>query len=225
MEGERRIQILIAVIAALLLTFAYGVGYYVGKSSGIEEEKRICEVEKRQLIKTLSRMTPVSRPEPVEEKVVGAPAQSTPVKNLPEIPQKSDEEVKSSEAETAPEKRVTPEGQKTAAKPESKVPVVQQAVKSEKTSPPEEPSSPQAVSVERKEKTVYYLQVGLFKNRENAVKLTQELLRRGFQAKTLFEKGYAKVIVGYFDSPHQARVVQRELRSAGFNSILRWRKE
>ncbi len=224
MEGERRVQVLIAAIAVVLLTFAYGVGYYVGKSSGIKEEKKICEVEKRQLIKTLSSMTPVSRPEPVEEKVVGAPAQS---KELLENPQKSDEKVKSSETESAPEKRVTPEDQKVAAKPESKVPVVQQAVKSEKASP-EKPSlvkTTQTVSAEKKDKTVYYLQVGLFKNRENAIKLTQELLKKGFQAKTLFERGYAKVIVGYFDSPHQARVIQRELRSAGFNSILRWRKE
>ncbi len=227
MEGDRRVQVLVAVIAAVLLAFSYGVGYYVGKSSGIEEEKKICEVEKRQLIKTLSSMTPVSRPEPVEEKVVGAPAQSSPVKSLPETLQKSDKQVKSSETESAPEKRVTPEGQKAAAKPESKVPVVQQVVKSEKASPkkPSLVKSAQTVSAEKREKTVYYLQVGVFRSKANAVKLAQELMKKGFQAKTLFERGYAKVVVGNFDSLHQAKVVQRELRSAGFNSILRWRKE
>ncbi len=224
MEGDRRVQILVAVIAAVLLTFAYGVGYYVGKSSGMEEEKKICEVEKRQLIKTLSSMTPVSRPEPVEEKIVGAPAQSSPVKNLPETLQKSDKKVKSSETESAPEKTVTSESQKTATKPESKVPVVQQAVKSEKVSP-EKPSLVKSTQTVSEEKRVYYLQIGVFKSKANAVKLAQELMRKGFQAKTLFERGYAKVIVGYFNSSHQAKVIQKELRSAGFNSILRWRKE
>jgi len=240
MEGERRVQIVIAVIAAVLLAFAYGVGYYVGKGTGIEEEKKICEVQKRQLIKTLSRITPVSRPEPVEEKVVGTPPQEEGKK--PELPTATAVVSKKKEVKegAVSEKKEVKPGEKT--KPQ--VVVSKEAVKSQPQAKVEKSTPPVAVNSVQKTETVnnpakpegaqfrgenrsgkkYYLQLGIFKNKANAVKLAEELNRKGFQAKTVFGKRYVKVIVGYFDSLHQARVVQKELRSAGFDSVLKWRK-
>ena len=224
MEGERRVQIVLAVIAGVLLAFAYGVGYYVGKGVGVEEEKKICEVEKRNLIKTLSRIAPVSRPQPVEEKIVGGPAQTDEVK-VEETSNQTSEEVKEAKAE---------ENRSEAVKENKQEEQLSLKAEEEERSTSElegmknvnsEPQGALDQTTVKERRKVYYLQVGLFKNKENAVKLTQELLNKGFQAKTLFGKKYAKVIVGYFDSPQQAKVVQKELRSAGFNSILRWRRE
>ncbi len=242
MEGERRVQIIIAVIAAVLLAFAYGVGYYVGKGTGIEEEKKVCEIQKRQLIKTLSRITPVSRPEPVEEKVVGAP----PLKKEKKQEVSTSTAVASKENNGKAQKETVSENQKvkTEEKTQQEVVASKEAVKKEqqvKTEKPvipvveskvqkTEPVKKTAVSEsvvskqERKPGKRYYLQVGIFRNKVNAVKLAQELNSKGFQSKTVFGKRYVKVIVGYYDSLHQARVVQRELRSAGFDSVLKWRK-
>ncbi len=231
MEGERRVQIIIAVIAAVLLAFAYGVGYYVGKGTGIEEEKKVCELQKRQLIKTLSRITPVSRPEPVEEKVVGAPSKE----NQPQKPEaktslektsapveKPSEQQPSEKGKTGSEKKV-PEEKVQAGKKEV-VTAVAEKVATEKKSEKKKTVNEVSSVKKRAPETRYYLQVGVFRNKVNAVKLAQKLNEKGFQTKTVFEKGYVKVIVGYFDSLHQARVVQKELHSAGFDSVLKWRK-
>jgi len=233
MEGDRRVQIIIAVVAAVLLAFAYGVGYYVGKGSGIEEEKKICEIQKRQLIKTLSRITPVSRPEPVEEKVVGTQ------------PQTSQKEVSSKEVTKTLEQKVS---QQEVPKKEVANPQEKTAEKEVKTVKNGQEEKADTVSVVKKGESVvkpktqevaektpqvkekpsngkkYYLQLGIFRNEANAVKLAEELNKKGFQSKTVFGKRYVKVIVGYFDSLHQARVVQKELRSAGFDSVLKWRR-
>lgn len=235
MEGDRKIQIIIAIIAGVLLAFAYGVGYYVGKGTGIEEEKRICEIQKKQLIKTLSRITPVSRPQPVEEKVVGAPSEK-------ETPQKS---VETAESETTKE-ATTPlnvtspsqpqqRAEAQAEKATSKKPSVAEQSQISKPFPEVTAKAEKKGEAEKRVKTVssvkrkessgkrYYLQVGIFRNKSNAIKLAQRLNEKGFQSKTVFGGKYVKVVVGYFDSLHQARVVQKELRSAGFDSVLKWR--
>ena len=246
MEGERRVQIIIAVIAGTLLAFAYGVGYYVGKGAGIEEEKKVCEIQKKQIIKTLSRIAPVSRPEPIEEKVVGIPPrkeekkqqeketkaststavaskgnneaqeETVPVKQEVKIEEKTQQEVVASNEAAKKEQQVKTE------KPV--IPVVESKVQETKLVKKAATSKSAVSKQERKPGKRYYLQVGIFRNKANAVKLAQELNSKGFQSKTVFGKRYVKVIVGYYDSLHQARVVQRELRSAGFDSVLKWRK-
>ncbi len=229
MEGERRVQIIVAVIAAFLLAFAYGVGYYVGKGAGIEEEKQICEVQKRQLIKTLSRITPVSRPEPVEEKVVENSqeenenletnsSEQVQSENQQKEPRNATEIKAEISQEVATEKNVenNTESESSPVKfEEQKNKSVSQEILQKK-----EPQEKQAEVEEKK----FYLQVGVFREKTNALKLAQELSRKGFPAKTIFEKKYTRVIVGYFDSARQARIVQKELRSAGFDSVIKWRK-
>lgn len=234
MEGDRKIQIIIAIIAGVLLAFAYGVGYYVGKGTGIEEEKRICEIQKKQLIKTLSRITPVSRPQPVEEKVVGAPSEK-------ETPQKSETAESETTKEATTPLNVTPPSQPQqkaeaqAEKAASKKPSVAEQSQISKLFPEVTAKAEKKGEAEKRVKTVssvkrkessgkrYYLQVGIFNNKSNAFKLAQRLNKKGFQTKTVFEKKNIKIIVGYFDSLHQARVVQKELRAAGFDSVLKWR--
>lgn len=228
MEGERRVQVIIAVITAVLLAFAYGVGYYVGKGSGIEEEKKVCEIQKRQLIKTLSRITPVSRPEPVEEKVVGQPETSqkeaSSEKGTETVEQKATQQEVPKKEEVKPQEKSAETVENKQEKKTETVLATEKIVKESKLKTQEVAKKMSQVKEKTSNTKKYYLQVGVFKNKANAIKLAKELNEKGFQSKTIFESRYVKVIVGYFDSLHQARVIQKELRSAGFDSVLKWRK-
>ncbi len=225
MEGERRIQIIVAFVSAVLLVFSYGVGYYVGKGAGVEEERKICEVQKKQLIKTLSRITPVSRPEPVEEKVVVPPKNVQTSKPPAQKEQKKEKpEVTSTNATPVQKKVVKASKVAGESKPEEKpvsVSKVEKVKSPEVASPVKGKKEKAASPIHRR---VYFLQVGVFKTKSNAVKLAQELNRKGFHSKTVFGKKYVKVIVGDFESLSQARAVQRKLRRMGFDSILKRRE-
>jgi cell division protein FtsN len=81
MEKDRKFLALISAAAVAIFIFSYAVGYFMGKQSGIEEERAKCEVEKKQIVKTLAKIAPVSRPQPeIEEKVIeGVPQESPPL--------------------------------------------------------------------------------------------------------------------------------------------------
>ena len=229
MEGNRRLQIAFIVVSAALFGFAYGVGYYIGKGAGIEEEKKICEMEKKQIVKTLARITPVSRPEPVEETVKS----EIPQENNTEVSPKGENQVPTEETaeanETASkENNATNTTAPTQEKTEEKSVVKEETKpleKNEKThQQPVQQVSQKKEEVKPKIEGKYYLQLGVFRNKENAFKLVNRLKEKGFDAKTVYGKRYVKVIVGYFETKKEAMKVKRELRSLGIDSILRRRR-
>ncbi|RUM87566.1 MAG: hypothetical protein DSZ25_03340, partial [Thermovibrio sp.] len=184
MEGNRRLQIAFIVVSAALFGFAYGVGYYIGKGAGIEEEKKICEMEKKQIVKTLARITPVSRPEPVEETVKSEP----PQENNTEVSPKGENQVPTEETaeanETASkENNATNATAPTQEKTEEKI-VVKEETKpveeNEKTHQPVQQVVQTKEEVKPKIEGKYYLQLGIFRNKENAFKLVNRLKEKGF---------------------------------------------
>ncbi|MEO2083203.1 MAG: SPOR domain-containing protein, partial [Desulfurobacteriaceae bacterium] len=93
----------------------------------------------------------------------------------------------------------------------------------------ESPNTPQEEATlstnEAAPKKVYYLQVGVFRNRSNAVRFASELKSKGFDAKTEFFDDKTRVVGGDFDSQKEALSVKRDLKRKGFDSILKWREE
>jgi cell division protein FtsN len=231
MEKDRKFLLLISSTAVVIFAFSYAVGYFVGKQAGIKEERAKCEIEKKQIVKTLARITPVSRPQPeIEEKVVGGAPSFEEKEKVEEsslaTTQKSQQEKNSTSQESSQkEKTASVELPEKRAK---KVETVKATEPKAEEKTPSEKREPIKLSKESevKEKSgkVYYLQVGVFKSKANAVKLTQKLKEKGFDAKTELSKGYAKVVIGYFKSLQEAMAVRKELKDAGFDSIVRWRK-
>jgi cell division protein FtsN len=86
-----------------------------------------------------------------------------------------------------------------------------------------------AKQIERKENALikegnYYLQIGVFRSRANAIKLASQLEKKGFKTKTLFTNNYTVVIVGYFEHKNEALVARKLLKESGYDSILKRRK-
>ncbi len=218
MERDRRLMILVSLATITIFCFSYAVGYFVGKQAGIKEERAKCELEKKQIVKTFARIAPVSRPQPqIEERVV-APKEQEQV----EEKEKSEE----SEKVSKEEEPVATSSQTN----QTKESVEEVEEKEEKETSPN-PQGTESSKVEsssgtfKKAEKLYYLQVGVFKNRANAVRLASELKSKGFNAKTEFSGDYAKVIVGYFKSWQEANAVRKELLNSGYKSILKWRKD
>ena len=196
MEGDRKFQYILMAAAIVIFGFSYIVGYFVGKEAGFEEAKQKFNIEKQKLLKTIATLSPVSQPR-VENKVY--------------VVDKTVEE--GSENVTQKE-----------------------AVKEEKTSLEQKNQTYEEVAEEKvtgkaqeKETTLikegdYYLQVGVFRNRANAIKLASQLEKKGFKTKTLFTNNYTIVIVGYFEHKNEALVAKKLLRKFGYDSILKRRK-
>jgi cell division protein FtsN len=219
MERDRKVMGLLAGALIVIFAFSYAVGYYIGKQAGIKEEKERCEVEKKQLMKTLARITPVSRPQPqIEEKVVGAPT-------LAELQKEEETKEEEKPAVELPTQVATAEVKGEEEKPaEEKAEEVSK--REEKAAPTKAPQKEPSESKQEtsKPKKLYFLQVGVFKSSANAQKLVNALKAKGFDAKILRSGNLVKVIVGDFNSWSSANAVKKELKKAGYDSIIRWRK-
>lgn len=66
----------------------------------------------------------------------------------------------------------------------------------------------------------YYVQVGLFKNFRNAQRLLNELLSQGFPAEIDDDDIYIQVRVGEYDDLEDAAVMERQLRRAGYDTLI-----
>ncbi|WP_456342612.1 SPOR domain-containing protein [Thermovibrio sp.] len=213
MERDRRLMAVVSAAVVVIFAFSYAVGYFVGKQAGIKEERTKCEMEKKQIVKTLARIAPVSRPQPqIEEKVIGQP-QAQETKPVSSNSQSSSQEVNSPAVSSAPEKEENPFKE-----------FVKAAKKEEQVPQPKEEEVKEELSKKSESGKLYFLQLGVFKNKANAVKLANELKAKGFDAKTEFFKGYARVVVGYFKSWQEAEAVRKELLNLGYKAIIRWRK-
>ena len=70
------------------------------------------------------------------------------------------------------------------------------------------------------EQTKYRIQVGLFRNRNNAARQQETLEDRGFPAYIDQWKQYYRVISGEYDMLDEAVAAQRRLQRAGFETLL-----
>ena len=70
------------------------------------------------------------------------------------------------------------------------------------------------------EQTKYRIQVGLFRNRNNAARQQETLEDRGFPAYIDQWKQYCRVISGEYDMLDEAVAAQRRLKRAGFETLL-----
>lgn len=66
----------------------------------------------------------------------------------------------------------------------------------------------------------YGVQVGLFRRVENAVYMRNALERRGYDGRITDKYPYYAVVVGTFDNVDEARDLERQLRSDGFDTLL-----
>ncbi|ADY73730.1 Sporulation domain-containing protein [Desulfurobacterium thermolithotrophum DSM 11699] len=204
MEGDRRIQFILMGTAVAIFVFSYSLGYFIGKEAGFEEAKQKFDIEKQKLLKTIAALSPVSQPR-VENKVV--------------VVDNTKEKTEHSVAEEKVKKEISQEKKKIVE--EKKKELASTSTKQEKKSTVKLKSK--ETTREIKEKG-YYLQVGVFKNKTNAIKLASQLKEKGFNSKTLFYDKYTVVTVGYFDSKEKALSVQKLLKNIGYKSILKRRK-
>ena len=213
MEGDRKLQYILMAAAIVIFGFSYIVGYFVGKEAGFEEAKQKFNIEKQKLLKTIATLSPVSQPrvenkvyvvdktvEEGSENVTDDVTQKEAVKE-----EKTSLEQKTQTYEEIAERKVTGKAQK------------------------QEKEEVFATQIERKETALikegdYYLQVGVFRNRANAIKLASQLEKKGFKTKTLFTNNYTTVIVGYFEHKNEALVAKKLLKESGYDSILKRRK-
>ena len=213
MEGDRKFQYILMAAAIVIFGFSYIVGYFVGKEAGFEEAKQKFNIEKQKLLKTIATLSPVSQPrvenkvyvvdktvEEGSENVTDDGAQKEAVKE-----EKTSLEQKTQTYEEIAEEKVTGKAQK------------------------QEKEEVFARQIERKETALikegdYYLQVGVFRNRANAIKLASQLEKKGFKTKTLFTHNYTVVIVGYFEHKNEALVAKKLLKESGYDSVLKRRK-
>jgi cell division protein FtsN len=204
MENSKKLQMILMFVAALVMALAYMVGYFVGKEAGFKQASAKFEVEKKKLLKTLAELNPVSRP--IEEKVVKETAKKPPV---------SKKETKAKEKPQVKTENAT----KT------------QTVKTEKEKKAEEKTqtaTSNKVNTQEKAKEYengrYYVQVGIFRNKANALKLASKLNSKGFPTKTLITKHYVKVIVGYYETYKEAYHALKKLKAEGYQGIVKRRK-
>ncbi|GAB6077029.1 SPOR domain-containing protein [Desulfurobacterium crinifex] len=213
MEGDRRLQYILMAAAIVIFGFSYIVGYFVGKEAGFEEAKQKFNIEKQKLLKTIATLSPVSQPR-VENKVY--------------VVDKTVEERSENVTDDGTRKEAVQE-EKTSL--EQKIQTGEKATEKKVTDKIQEQRKEEvfAKQVERKETAFikegdYYLQLGVFRNRANAIKLASQLEEKGFKTKTLFADKYTVVIVGYFEHKNEALVAKKLLRKFGYDSILKRRK-
>ena len=213
MEGDRRLQYILMAAAIVIFGFSYIVGYFVGKEAGFEEAKQKFNIEKQKLLKTIATLSPVSQPR-VENKVY--------------VVDKTVEERSENVTDDGTRKEAVQE-EKTSL--EQKIQTGEKATEKKVTDKIQEQRKEEvfAKQIERKETAFikegdYYLQVGVFRNRANAIKLASQLEEKGFKTKTLFADNYTVVIVGYFEHKNEALVAKKLLRKFGYDSILKRRK-
>lgn len=222
MERDRRLMAVVSAAVVVIFAFSYAVGYFVGKQAGIKEERAKCEMEKKQIVKTLARIAPVSRPQPqIEEKVIGQPQTEEKKEEKEEAKPTSSNPQSGSQGVNSP--AVSSAQKEEKSEPQSEENPFKEFVKAAKKEEKEEEVKKEP-SKKSESGKLYFLQVGVFKNKANAVKLANELKAKGFDAKTEFFRGYARVVVGYFKSWQEAEAVRKELLNSGYKAIIRWRK-
>ena len=210
MEGDRKFQYILMAAAIVIFGFSYIVGYFVGKEAGFEEAKQKFNIEKQKLLKTIATLSPVSQPR-VENKVY--------------VVDKTVEERSENVTDDGTQKEAVQE-EKTSL--EQKTQTYEEIAEEKVTGKAQEQEKEKvfARQIERKETALikegdYYLQVGVFRNRANAIKLASQLKEKGFKTKTLFTNNYTTVIVGYFEHKNEALVAKKLLKESGYNSILK----
>ena len=213
MEGDRKFQYILMAAAIVIFGFSYIVGYFVGKEAGFEEAKQKFNIEKQKLLKTIATLSPVSQPR-VENKVY--------------VVDKTVEEGSENVTDDGTQKEAVKE-EKTSL--EQKTQTYEEIAEKKVTGKAQEQEKEEvfARQIERKETALikegdYYLQVGVFRNRANAIKLASQLEKKGFKTKTLFTNNYTTVIVGYFEHKNEALVAKKLLKESGYDSILKRRK-
>jgi cell division protein FtsN len=210
MEGDRRLQYILMAAAVVIFGFSYIVGYFVGKEAGFEEAKQKFNIEKQKLLKTIATLSPVSQPR-VEKKVY-----------VVDKTQEEDAIYDDVQEESVQEKKnILKQKNQTGGE------ITEKEVTDKTQRQREEEDF--AEQIERKEAVLvgegdYYLQVGVFKNRANAIKLASRLEEKGFKTKTIFTDKYTIVVVGYFEHKNEALVAKNLLRKLGYDSILKRRK-
>jgi cell division protein FtsN len=192
-QGKTLRWILMGVIA-ILLAGSYGIGFYVGQESGYQKEKEKCDKEKKKLLKIIAELSPVSRP------VV--PRQTF---------QKQPEEKQEEKPEIQEPQKTEPEPQPEPQRPQPEEEVKQ--VKEEKVVEKKAEKRPE--EFEKVKAGKYYIQVGVFRNKANALKLSAKLNQMGFNTKTVVVRGFVKVIVGDFDSLESAQEAKERIESIG----------
>lgn len=70
------------------------------------------------------------------------------------------------------------------------------------------------------ERTYYRVQVGLYRNREYADNLLNELLAAGYPAFLSYDNGLYKVEAGAFTNLQNAIRMEQRLRSSGYNTVI-----
>lgn len=67
---------------------------------------------------------------------------------------------------------------------------------------------------------LYRVQVGFFRNKENADRLNYELLDKGYPSYILQKDGYYKVQVGAFEQLGNAVLMEQKLRKDGYQTLI-----
>lgn len=67
----------------------------------------------------------------------------------------------------------------------------------------------------------YMIQTGLYRNYQNALRQRRRMEQDGFPAMIQLYKTYFAVVTGYFESAREARNVQEELRTLGYDTLIR----
>ncbi|SMP06051.1 cell division protein FtsN [Desulfurobacterium pacificum] len=206
MENSKKLQMILMFVATLVMALAYMVGYFVGKEAGFKQASAKFEVEKKKLLKTLAELNPVSRP--IEERVVKETAKKPPV---------SKKETKAKEKQQVKTENAT--------KPQNQTVKVEEEKKAEeKTESTANSNTNIQEKVKKYENGRYYVQVGIFRNKANALKLASKLNSKGFPTKTLITKHYVKVIVGYYETYKEAYQALKKLKAEGYQGIVKRRK-
>ena len=76
------------------------------------------------------------------------------------------------------------------------------------------------VPEEEMKEMLYRVQVGLFRNRDNAQRLNYELLEQGYPSFIMFDDGFYKVQVGAFRELQNAIRMEQQLRQAGYSTLV-----
>lgn len=68
--------------------------------------------------------------------------------------------------------------------------------------------------------SLYYLQAGVFSNKENANFLVNGLKERGFAAALVQDQEKYRIVVGYSDDANELNKRKEELKAAGYNGLI-----
>lgn len=82
---------------------------------------------------------------------------------------------------------------------------------------PDSPLLKEAGELRRSAQGSYYIQVGIFSRRDNAVNVNQTLLQRGFIPSIMEERGRYAVIVAYFEHIDEAKEMLDRVKEAGYS--------